>query len=244
MRVLILSDVHSNLEALEAVLSAAPPHDCLWCLGDIVGYGPDPVACADHLLGPGIVSVAGNHDWGVIGKIDLADFNPDARRANAWNRAHLSADHLERLAALPTTVVAEGFTLAHGSPREPIWEYVARPSTALPNFQHYQTQVCLVGHTHVPIIFQLQEAATSSYCNVIRPAVGKPVPLGEARAIINPGSVGQPRDGDPGAAYALLDTDAQTITFHRQPYDFSSTQHKMADARLPHRLISRLSVGW
>jgi diadenosine tetraphosphatase ApaH/serine/threonine PP2A family protein phosphatase len=244
MRCLILSDVHSNYDALEAVLATAPPHDVIWCLGDIVGYGPEPERCMDRVLQPATLSIAGNHDWAVVGKLDLADFNADAREANLWNRRQLDGPHLDSLRELPTTVTPEGFTLAHGSPRYPIWEYITGPSVALPNFSYFETQVCLVGHTHVPVVFRLVERDSSRYCEVERPRYNEAFPLGEQRLIINPGSVGQPRDGDPRAAFALLDTTAREFTFLRVPYAVESTQRKMEAAGLPRRLILRLAYGW
>ena len=205
MRYLVLSDIHSNLEAFQAVLDDAGPVDRLWCLGDVVGYGPDPNACVDLLRSKPHLCVAGNHDWGTLGKLDLRDFNVDAREANLWNREQLTPDNLAFLEALPETIVEGDFTLAHGSPCEPIWEYIAHPSTAYDNFDCFDTPYCFVGHTHTPVIYRMDGEYGKEGENQIEPAANLSnglVPLGSERLIINPGSVGQPRDGDPRAGSA------------------------------------------
>jgi predicted phosphodiesterase len=243
---LVLSDIHANLAALEAVLTDARNvgYDAVWCLGDIVGYGPEPDACVEQvrLLAP--ISVVGNHDWAVLGRMDLNDFNPEASRVVLWTRDHLSAENLAWLATLSSQPLVWGdYTLTHGSPRNPIWEYIHNPGIALHNLAYLGTGSCLVGHTHVPILFVLQ--AETGDVRVLTPKPGVPVVLWKhGRAILNPGSVGQPRDNDPRAAYAILDTDVATWTLYRTAYPIEITQAHMRAAHQPERLINRLSFGW
>lgn len=242
MRVLVISDVHSNLEALQAVLADAGAFDALWSLGDIVGYGPQPNECIARLCGYDHVHIAGNHDWGVLGKISLDDFNGDARKANLWNREQLAQKSLSYLESAPETLVEEQVTLAHGSPRYPIWEYLIYASIAKVSFGFFETQLCLVGHTHVPILFELSVDGTD--CQAARLRVGESFALGDGRYIVNPGSVGQPRDGDPRAAYMVIDTDTMTLEHRRVAYDIEATQQLMRQAGLPRRNIARLELGW
>jgi diadenosine tetraphosphatase ApaH/serine/threonine PP2A family protein phosphatase len=242
MHVLVVSDVHSNIEALTAVFQDAGDFDRVWSLGDIVGYGPNPNECIAFLQDYDHVAIPGNHDWGVLGKLDLSDFNRDAREANLWTRRQLTQSSQEYLQSLPETAVEGDYALAHGSPRHPIWEYLIYTSVAKTNFAHFETQFCLVGHTHVPVLFRDQP--DQSRCETIQPREAEPASLDDGRYIVNPGSVGQPRDGDPRAAYALLDTEANTIEHRRVEYDISATQDKMKAADLPFRNIARLEVGW
>ncbi len=244
MRYLVLSDIHSNLEAFQTVLDDAGPVDRVWCLGDVVGYGPDPNACVELLRERPHLCIAGNHDWATLGKLDLRDFNPDAREANLWNRKQLAPDNLAYLEALPEILVEGRFTLIHGSPRHPIWEYIIYPSTARVNFEHFDTPYCLAGHTHTPVIFRLEDANAEGAAEALPPAVNEPMVLGAERLIINPGSVGQPRDGDPRASYALVDDEAMTIEHHRVAYPVEKTQSKMMEHNLPLRLVLRLGYGW
>lgn len=244
MRCLVLSDIHSNLEAFESVLEDAGPVDQVWCLGDVVGYGPDPNACVELLRSLPHLCIAGNHDWATLGKLDLRDFNPDARAANLWNRKQLTPDNLAYLDDLPETLIEGQFTLAHGSPRYPIWEYIIYTSTAQANFDFYDTPFCFVGHTHTPVIFSLNSGNGGDACRSLVPALNAPRSLGPERLIINPGSVGQPRDGDPQASYITLDTEALTVRHHRVPYPVEKTQAKMLEHNLPMRLAVRLVYGW
>jgi len=244
MRFLVLSDIHSNLEALEAVLNDAGPVDRVWCLGDVVGYGPDPNACIELLRSRPHLCIAGNHDWATLGKLDLRDFNPDAREANLWNRQQLTPENLAYLEDRLETLVEGQFTLFHGSPRHPIWEYIIYPSTAQVNFKYFDTPFCFVGHTHAPAIFRRQNEDKAKTCEAIAPDFSGPMGLGAERLIINPGSVGQPRDGDPRASYVLLDAEAQTIEYRRVAYPIEKTQAKMMEYDLPLRLVLRLGYGW
>jgi len=242
MHILILSDIHANLAALEAVLAHAGQYDVLWLLGDIVGYGPDPNACIECLAAREHVAIAGNHDWAVLGKVDLAEFNGDARQANLWTQEQLTPSSLAYLEALPEMRVRDGFTLAHGSPRAPIWEYLIYSNVAKASFAHLTTPICLVGHTHLPVIFR--DVPGTPQCQAVHPPEDTPLILDDEHYIINPGSVGQPRDGDARAAYAVLDTETHTIIYRRVAYDIAETQQKMRAVGLPRRNIERLSVGW
>jgi diadenosine tetraphosphatase ApaH/serine/threonine PP2A family protein phosphatase len=241
MRYLIISDIHSNLAAFEAVLADAGSFDKVWCLGDVVGYGPDPNECVEQLRALPHVCVVGNHDWAALGKMDTEDFNPDAKRACLWTREQLSPSNLEYLETLPKSLVEEGFTLVHGSPRHPIWEYILHTPTAKANFEYFDTRFCFVGHTHIPVIYRDHP---NQACDTLTPSLDDPLVLGEERLIINPGSVGQPRDGDPRASYAILDSAEHTLEFRRIPYPIEITQARMVDKSLPVRLIIRLAYGW
>ncbi len=243
MRCLIVSDIHGNLAAFDAVLQAAQGYDQVWCLGDIVGYGPDPRECIQRLRSLPFVAVAGNHDWAVANRLDLDEFNMDAQVAVAWTYEQLSPADREFLAQLPERATIGQFTLVHGSPRHPVWEYILQPSVARANFAHFDTPYCLVGHTHVPMVFALTE--DGARCHTFAPRRDAAIALtGAPRMIINPGSVGQPRDGIPLAAYAILDTDAMTLTCCRQAYPIEETQRRMDAHKLPPRLIARLTFGW
>ena len=244
MRILLISDIHANLVALQAVLKEAAPIERIWCLGDVVGYGPSPNECIETLRQFDLLCLAGNHDWAVLDKLDLEEFNPDARRAAEWTRAQLTEPNREWLLGLPERVPtqAEKFTLVHGSPRYPIWEYVLTAAIARINFDFFDTHTCLVGHTHVPVIYRYDLANYSASAETL--PEGEPMSLVADRLMINPGSVGQPRDGDPRSAYAILNLDAQTVTHHRVEYDIRATQARMEKYDLPLRLISRLSYGW
>lgn len=244
MRILVVSDIHANLVALNAVIAQAGTFDRVWCLGDVVGYGPSPNECIETLRRYDLLCLAGNHDWAVLDKLDLEEFNPDARRAALWTRNQLSVNSLEWLEALPERVPTqlERFTLTHGSPRYPIWEYVLTPAVARINFEYFDTPICLMGHTHVPVVFRFD---ADKQTIAAEPLVeGSPLALNPERMMINPGSVGQPRDGDPRAGYSLIDTDAMTLTHRRVEYDIQATQAKMKEAGLSPRLINRLAYGW
>ncbi len=245
MRVLVLSDIHANLAALESVLDdARGAYDVVWCLGDTVGYGPEPDECITRvrLLDP--VAVVGNHDWAVLERMNVDDFNPEARRAVLWTREHISVENLAWLMDLPSVPVAhDDFTLTHGSPRDPIWEYVLYPAVAQASFEYFVTRFCLVGHTHVPAVHMLQGDGSKVRSSRLLP--DQIVSLANGwRGILNPGSVGQPRDGDPHASFALLDTEALTWESRRVSYPIEVTQAHMRAARLPERLINRLAFGW
>ncbi len=243
MRIVVVSDIHSNLLALEMVLAVAGPHDALWCLGDTIGYGPRPNECVALMRQHATIAISGNHDLACLGKIDLRDFNPDARKANIWNGEQLSAEHRAWLEGLtPAAPVDAQFTLAHGSPREPIWEYLLSPEQAMANFALFTQAVCLIGHSHVQLGFRLPPGAER--CERFLPDRSRTVQLeDQTRYFINPGSVGQPRDQDPRAAYAVIDSDSGSVRFNRVEYDIAKTQRQMSEHGLPSALIKRLEFG-
>jgi len=240
MRVAVLSDIHSNIVALEAVLAAAGPVDAVWHLGDVVGYGPDPDAVVAKLAEVGAVGVRGNHDTATAIDPGLLDwFNPDARAAAEWTARVMSAGTRTWLAALPERRVEGDVTLVHGSPRDPLWEYVTSVPVARANLAALETPVGLHGHTHVPIAFRDDDGRVEA----ISPTDGSGLTLDDARTLLNPGSVGQPRDGDPMASWLVLDTEGRRCTWHRVAYDVPAVQKAMAAAGLPPRLAARLSFG-
>jgi len=247
MRHLIISDIHANLTAFQAVLEDAgeldKDFDDVWCLGDVVGYGPDPNECCELLREFPHLCLAGNHDWAALKRLDLRTFNADARKAAAWTQEALTPENREYLESLPTTFVLGDFTLAHGSPREPVWEYILDPLIAALNFTHFETAYCLVGHTHTPITYQeLNEAGD---CMPIVPVYRESIYLDNGhRQIINPGSIGQPRDQDPRAAYAILDAESGVWEFRRVSYPVEDVQERMRAHDMPERLVTRLAHGW
>ena len=243
MRALIVSDVHSNLESFSSVIEDAGSHggfEEVWSLGDLVGYGPDPGAVIELLRGFTHRAVTGNHDLASVGLLGLEAFNPYAEAANRWTSGVLDVEEREYLSSLPLRKEVGEFTLVHGSPRDPVWEYVVSIRSAMDNFDHFDTLRCLVGHSHVPFICRWDEAKAAVF---IGPRYGVPYYLGEERLIVNPGSVGQPRDGDPRAAYAIYDSEQETVTHHRVPYDIATTQKKMRAHGLPEYLVERLDYG-
>ncbi len=241
MRVLVISDIHANLAAFEAVLAdAAGSWDQIWFLGDLIGYGPDPNECVALLRQHDHIGLSGNHDWAVLGKLDLHTFNYEAQKAIQWTQDAISEETREYLDSLPSKLLQESFTLAHASPRQPVWEYILDTHTATVNFDHFTTPYCLVGHTHIPSLFAAEDREVIvSYV----PMYNTPISLNGIRYIINPGSVGQPRDSDPRAAYGLLDTDSMTWQYRRVAYPVSQTQERMHKIDMPVRLIRRLEFG-
>ncbi|NOY98274.1 MAG: metallophosphoesterase family protein [Chloroflexi bacterium] len=243
MRILVLSDIHANYTALEAVLADAGAVDEVWCLGDLVGYGPDPNACVELLCEtPNLTCMLGNHDVAVIGRMPLESFNGDARRSLVWQERVLSADNMDFLRSLPEDVVERGdVSLVHGSPRDPVWEYILNTLSARLNFDVFETQLCFVGHSHIQSMFQLN--GEKNHVSLDIPYPGQPVEL-KSRAILNPGSVGQPRDRDPRAAYAIFDPEAKTWEPRRVEYDVAAVQARIREARLPEKHAVRLAEGW
>lgn len=242
MRALILSDIHANLNALQAVLKDAGQVDAVWCLGDVIGYGPDPNECISLLRDqPNVVSLLGNHDAASLGRISLDTFNQEARDAIYWTRTSLRVENSVWLTMLSESGVMENVTLAHGSPRNPLWEYLLDPVTAGVNFEFFETDVCFVGHTHLPIVFTYTGENRPARWNI--PLPDQPLAL-KPRLIINPGSVGQPRDHDPRASYGILDTKANTWLPKRVVYEFKSVQSRILEYGLPDRHAVRLAEGW
>ena len=238
MRALVVADVHANLDALDAVLRDAEAQggfEAVWCLGDTVGYGAEPEACIDRLRGYSLEAIAGNHDLAAIGAITTTDFNPHAAAAARWTAQHLSDEHRAWLEALPQVLVTlDEFTLTHGSLIDPVWEYLVYPETAAAHLQRQTTPYGFVGHSHLPLVF-FEDGA--------QPGTIETLGLGGTRFVANPGSVGQPRDGDPRAAYAIVDTTARQVSFRRVDYDIASAQRKIRAAGLPEWLAARLANG-
>jgi len=243
VRYLVLSDIHSNLEALESVLEAAGEFDATLFLGDLVGYGPNPNQCTDLLLRqPNLTAVIGNHDLAALGHLDLDSFNAQAKEAALWTQSRLSESSRSYLNSLGQIEELDGLTAVHGSPSDPIWEYLETRNQAPENFARFTTPMCFNGHTHVPRVFA-QDADTKK-TEVTVPTSGAHLDVTDGlRRIVNPGSVGQPRDSDPRAAFGILDTDTGRFAFHRVEYDIPATQARMTEAGLPDQLAARLTFG-
>lgn len=241
MKVALISDVHANLPALEAVLASAHQAgaEAIWCMGDIVGYGPDPEAVVARLREAGTVSVMGNHDAAVVGRLSLSDFNPYAAAAARWTAGTISPETAGYLAGLPTVEKDDTVTRCHGTLADPLWRYFDSFEAANEHFARQETPCSIVGHTHIPMFVRKQG-------DVIEPSVprdGEVFELDGGPVCVNPGGVGQPRDGDSRAAWALLDTDEGRVTFFRVPYDIATTQRRIREAGLPGVLADRLSLG-
>lgn len=239
MRFAVLSDIHANLSALDAALDAVGSVDGLWHLGDVVGYGPEPDAVVARLRDREAVGVQGNHDAAALGGHQIDWFNPDARRAMEWTRATISPSTREWLAALPATLTIGDSALVHGSPRDPMWEYVTSMPVARANLAVMNARLGIHGHTHRPLAWIEEDGAIE----VISPSDRSVLELRGRRALANPGSIGQPRDGDTRASFMIIDTDEDTLTWHRTAYDIAAVQTKMRAAGLPSNLVTRLSHG-
>lgn len=250
MRILLLSDIHANLEALDACLAGAPAHDLVVNLGDIVGYGASPNEVIERCRQLGKTFVRGNHDKAVTGLMELEDFNPMAAAAAMWTRDELTSENLSWLRELPHGPVSlpelPEVQLVHGSPNDED-EYVVSLGDALAPLIALNVPLTFFGHTHLQGGFFANGSAADGFRPEYK-TVGQPesVPLqlkDSSRYLINPGSVGQPRDGDWRAAFALYDTEAQIIHFHRTPYNLKSAQDRIFNAKLPPRLATRLAAG-
>lgn len=242
MRVAVVSDIHGNRHAFEAVLDAIADTECreLWCLGDLVGYGADPNACVDLARRHAALCLAGNHDLGVRGTIPLEQFSRGAALAATWTQEAITPETREYLEALEPQNLDEAVALYHASPRDPVWEYVVSPLQADLCLDVQATRVAFVGHSHVAL----------SFCRVPgEPATGQTRPpdeeidLREGEWIVNPGSVGQPRDGDPRAAWLELDLDEWRAVYRRTEYDIDGAAAAIRAARLPDSLAERLAYG-
>jgi diadenosine tetraphosphatase ApaH/serine/threonine PP2A family protein phosphatase len=296
MRYAVISDIHANQEALHAVLNelariarqVGEPFEGLWCLGDLVGYGPEPAECVDLVRAHTEVVIPGNHDRAVAGMLSVEQFNDSAQVTADWTRDRLTPEHLDYLAEITERRVFGECTLVHGSPRNPVWEYLTSPEGAQASFPCFSTRFCLVGHTHVPSIFLQKEStdelamvgrsapkrgrlikearllddafdqellnqiaarqeavvqqALATTCEMLLPGEGLWAPPAGYRAIINPGSVGQPRDNDPRAAFVVYDTE-RGFEFYRVEYPLEQTQRKIWRSGLPARMAVRLTYG-
>lgn len=242
MRILVISDIHANFNALQSVLADAGTVDSIWCLGDVVGYGPDPNDCIDLLRTlPNLVCLRGNHDAAALGQIDLEAFNREARLSARWMRSILTADSMLFLQSLEEKLILGDVTLAHGSPRNPVWEYLLDTYTATANFNYFQTRFSFVGHTHLPVAYMEMEDTKEVQWRIIQTEESLTL---KTRTIINPGSVGQPRDHDPRAAYAIFYPETQLWEPHRVTYDITGVQQRIYQNGLPRRHAMRLSQGW
>ncbi|HET9756836.1 MAG TPA: metallophosphoesterase family protein [Candidatus Limnocylindrales bacterium] len=239
MRVAVLSDIHSNIVALDAVLLHAADVDAIWHLGDVVGYGPEPDAVVARLSEREATGVRGNHDAAAIGGPEIDWFNPEARAAAEWTRDTMSSASRAWLADLPERLMIGDMTLVHGSPRDPLREYITDSEVAAANLGVLQTTHGLHGHTHVPVAW----SATPDGVTLVQARDTTALELGTSRTLLNPGSVGQPRDGDPRAAYLVLDLEVGRVTWHRVVYDIEPVQAGIRAAGLPVRLAARLAIG-
>jgi diadenosine tetraphosphatase ApaH/serine/threonine PP2A family protein phosphatase len=241
MNILLLSDVHANLPALEAVLASAPPYDVVWNLGDTVGYGANPNECLDLLAGAEAdPSLVGNHDLAAVGLLPIGWFNVYAAQAAAWTSMQLTEENRFRIRSGFTSVSVGEYFLVHGSPSDPARDYVQTLDDAIDSLGAVAARLVLCGHTHVPMLAEFAPGELARLRS-IEPNV--PYSLAGMRALINPGSVGQPRDRDPRASIALLDTDARQITWHRIRYDIPAAQRAIEAAGLPRELAKRLEHG-
>ena len=243
LKIAVISDIHSNLEALEATLDAMPGIDSLWCLGDIVGYGSQPSECISRLrnLTMPLTVTAGNHDFGAAGSLTLDAFNLEGRAAIEWMRPRLS-DEERRWLKNPNRLDNDRATLLHASPRDPTWEYVTTPEIASACFQYFNAELCFFGHTHLPMIYAKKGDAPVYR---FRPAAGVKIFLKELgdRWMVNPGSAGQPRDHDPRASFLVFEPDEMSVFWHRVEYQFEITAAKIREAGLPLVLADRLAYG-
>jgi diadenosine tetraphosphatase ApaH/serine/threonine PP2A family protein phosphatase len=239
MRIAVISDIHANLPALDAVIAALGEVDAWWHLGDVVGYGPHPDEVVARLVEIGAIGVRGNHDVAALGSPEVEWFNPDARRAIEWTERRITPATRGWLAALPDRLEVDDVTLVHGSARDPIWEYVTTGPVARASLAAFTTPYLLHGHTHVPVAWRDDDG----HLEALGPSDGSEVALDERRLLLNPGSVGQPRDGDPRAGAVVLDTVARTATWRRVRYPIAAVQDDMRAVGLPDRLVARLAVG-
>jgi diadenosine tetraphosphatase ApaH/serine/threonine PP2A family protein phosphatase len=241
MRVAVISDIHGNLHALEAVLVELEREqpDEIWCLGDLVGYGPQPNRCCEEVATRAELCLAGNHDLGVLGSIDLEDFSHDAARSARWTRGQLDDGVRSWLEGLRPEGERDGAELFHASARDPVWEYILSGEAAADTLELTSAPVVLVGHSHVALAIGLRGGRLSG--GIAR--AGKEVELDGSRWLLNPGSVGQPRDGDHRAAYLTVDLETGEAGWRRVDYDVRAAQQAIRDAGLPLRLGARLAEG-
>jgi len=245
VRVAAISDVHANLPALEAVLAAAVAAEVeeTWCLGDLVGYGVEPDACADLVRERCDVCLVGNHDLAVLGALDVADFSEAAAAAVEWTREAVHDRTVEFLAELAPAAERSGIGLFHASPRDPVWEYVLSGEQADGGMDAHPERIGLIGHSHVALFFTRPREGEPGEPRGAQAGDGTLLDLGRGEWLVNPGSVGQPRDGDPRAAWLELDTVAETARFHRVEYEIERAAGPIAAAGLPRRLADRLYLG-
>jgi predicted phosphodiesterase len=244
LRVAVIADIHANLAALEACLDSieAAEADEIWCLGDVVGYGPDPDACADIVRERCSLCLAGNHDLAVLGALDVEAFSETAAAAVRWTQGVIGEQTLGFLRDLEPAGQRGGIALCHASPRDPIWEYVLTREQAGACLDAQTERICLIGHSHVALFFTRLEGERGDVRSA-QAADGSLIDVGGGRWLLNPGSVGQPRDGDPRAAWLILDTEAESVLFKRSAYDIERTADSIVAADLPKPLADRLFIG-
>ncbi len=244
MKVAAITDIHSNLPALEAVLGAIEEAavEEIWCLGDVVGYGADPDACTDLVRERCDLCLVGNHDLAVLGELDIASFSEAAATAVAWTREKIDSRSLDFLRGLASSAERQGIGLFHASPRDPVWEYVLSIEQADACMEVQAERIGLIGHSHVSLFFTGSGKGNGEVRGA-QTGDGTSLDLADGSWLINPGSVGQPRDGDPRAAWLELDTEEATARFHRIPYPVESAAGQIAAAGLPQRLADRLFTG-
>jgi predicted phosphodiesterase len=241
VRAAVLSDIHANLHALEAVLAAVESEaaDEVWFLGDLVGYGPRPNRCGALIEPAAAISLVGNHDLAALERIGLDFFSPEAATSARWTRTVLEPETEAFLGSLEPAGERAGVGLYHGSPRDPVWEYVLSAESALGSLLAVENRLVIVGHSHIPLAIWFDgETIEGGVAEG-----GSEVELGEKRWVLNPGSVGQPRDGDPRAAWLFLDLDAGSASFRRTEYPVEETQREIRDRGLPEALAARLEHG-
>jgi len=245
LRVAVLSDIHANRQALEAVLDAVEEVgvDQVWCLGDLVGYGADPDACTALARERCDTCLVGNHDLALLGALDISTFSEAAAAAVAWTREQVSEDTLEFLATLEPTASQNGVGLSHASPRDPVWEYVLSTDQAEAGLDALEERVGLIGHSHIALYFMRAPGVRRGYAQGAQATDGAEIEIDEGEWLLNPGSVGQPRDGDPRAAWMELDTERWAARYHRVPYDIEAAAAAIRAAGLPDVLAERLEVG-
>jgi diadenosine tetraphosphatase ApaH/serine/threonine PP2A family protein phosphatase len=245
VRVAAITDIHANLPALEAVLEAIDGAGIeeIWCLGDVVGYGVEPDACAELVRERCQICLAGNHDLAVLGGLDIASFSEAAAVAVEWTRANIAERTLEFLRELEPSGERAGFGLFHASPRDPVWEYVLSREQANAGIDANPQRIGLIGHSHVALFFTRPEAAGEGEIRRAEASDGALLDLGSGAWLVNPGSVGQPRDGDPRGAWLELETEAKMARFHRVPYEIERAAKPIVAAGLPSRLANRLYSG-
>jgi predicted phosphodiesterase len=242
MKIAVVSDIHGNRHAFEAVLDAIEDSSCeeMWCLGDVVGYGADPDACVELARRHAAICLAGNHDLGVTGALPLEQFSRGAALAARWTQETIEPETMSFLRSLEPVTLDEAVGLYHASPRDPVWEYVLSPLQAELCLDVQQHRICLVGHSHVALSFSRMEGAAAT--GETR-SDGDLLDLGLGEWLLNPGSVGQPRDGDPRAAWLELDTGTWSAMYRRVEYDIAGAAAAIRAARLPDSLAERLSFG-
>jgi diadenosine tetraphosphatase ApaH/serine/threonine PP2A family protein phosphatase len=245
LRVAVLSDIHANRQALEAVLAAVEEAgvDQIWCLGDLVGYGAEPDACTALARERCSLCLVGNHDLALLGALDVSTFSEAAAAAVAWTRKQVSEETVEFLATLEPTASQSGVGLAHASPRDPVWEYVLSTDQAEAGLDALEERVGLIGHSHIALFFVRAPAVGRGYAQGAQASDGAEIEIAEGEWLLNPGSVGQPRDGDPRAAWLELDTEGWAARYHRVPYDVEGAAAAIRSAGLPDVLAERLEVG-